>query len=60
GGLPQTYTGYTRNTVWGNANLEEGGRSVNYKNEDPFIREEYARQLEKHGYESHMDSGLYA
>ncbi len=62
GGLPQTYSGYggrSRNNTWGNANIEDGGRSINYKNEDPFIRAEYERMLSKHGLNSQMSPALY-
>src|SRR5215469_12917795 len=35
--------------VGGHVNIEEGGRSVEYRDEDPFLREEYERMLATDG-----------
>jgi hypothetical protein len=43
----------------GNIALEEGGRTITYRNEDPFIREEYRRRLEAEGVEFQMPEWVY-
>ncbi len=45
--------------TWLNADIEEGGRSISYRSEDPFIRQEYERVLAEHGIESQMPEDLY-
>jgi mannose-6-phosphate isomerase-like protein (cupin superfamily) len=42
-----------------NAPMEAGGQTINYPNEDPFIRQEYARRLAKVGVEMNMPERLY-
>ncbi|MFC1978281.1 cupin, partial [Chloroflexota bacterium] len=38
---------------------EEGGRSIHWRNEDPFIRKTYQERLEKEGVEFRMPEELY-
>jgi hypothetical protein len=46
--------------TWGNADIEDGGKSISYHTEDPFVRAEYQRRLASNGAESTMDPGLYS
>ena len=39
--------------------IEEGGRSIHYKDEDPHIRAEYKAALEREGAEFNMAESLY-
>jgi mannose-6-phosphate isomerase-like protein (cupin superfamily) len=64
GGVPGTWSqeyGRTNKTkVWTNANIEDGGNSISYRNEDPHIREEFERNLAGNGGTSIMSDDLYA
>jgi len=42
--------------VWG---IEEGGRTINYWMEDPYIRELFAKRLRENGVEPDMPERLY-
>lgn len=44
----------------GNLNIEEGGRSIGYSSEDPFIRSMFEEELSKVGKHSAMPDDLYA
>jgi mannose-6-phosphate isomerase-like protein (cupin superfamily) len=44
---------------WLNANLEDGGKSIGYHAEDPYIRGEYKRRLAEHGVEFQMPDSAY-
>lgn len=64
GGLPdRRYSNYTprpgTKEVHGNYDIEQGGRSIGYPQEDPFIREEFGRMLAKVGVSSTMPDSLY-
>jgi hypothetical protein len=64
GGLPDSQyhsaTGRRGNKVWTNADIEDGGKSIAYKNEDPHIREEYERILEENGVAFTMPPDVFA
>ena len=45
--------------ISGNLPLAEGGRSITYQLEDPYIREEYKRMLQKEGVEFQMPDWVY-
>ena len=45
--------------ISGNLPLEEGGRSITYHNEDPYIRAEYTRMLAKEGVSFQMPDWAY-
>jgi hypothetical protein len=45
--------------ISGNLPLEEGGRSITYRNEDPQIREEYKRMLATEGVSFQMPDWAY-
>lgn len=51
GGLPGSqYASFTgRGGKWGNADIEDGGKSISYRSEDPYVREEYVRVIGKEG-----------
>lgn len=53
------YGATNKSNVWTNADLEEGGKSISYRTEDPFVRQEFERMIESHGGKSTMDPGLY-
>lgn len=63
GGVPnlqyQDYAGRNRRRVWVNADLQDGGSSISYDTEDPFIREEYQRELAKTGVPFDMPREVY-
>jgi quercetin dioxygenase-like cupin family protein len=63
GGLPDShyaeYGGRNSTNVWTNADIEQGGRSISYRTEDPFIREEYQRVLAAEGVQMQMAAELY-
>lgn len=63
GGVPGTWSqeyGRTNKTkVWTNADIEDGGNSIGYRNEDPHIREEFERNLAANGGRSIMTDDLY-
>lgn len=64
GGLPdRRYSTYTprpgQPSVHGNFDLEKGGRSIGYAQEDPRIREEYKKALAEDGVEFNMPESLY-
>jgi hypothetical protein len=42
-----------------NAAMEDGGNTISYRDEDPFIRQEYARRLARVGVEMNMPESLY-
>lgn len=46
-------------TGWLNANLEDGGRSIGYHSEDPFIRDEYRRRLADERVDFKMPDDVY-
>ncbi|MBV8085631.1 MAG: hypothetical protein JO247_12540, partial [Chloroflexi bacterium] len=39
--------------------IQEGGRSILYKDEDPYIREYYAERLKKVGQQLTMPENVY-
>ena len=43
-----------------NLNIQEGGKSISYGDEDPHIRTEYEGELEKEGVEFRMPASAYA
>lgn len=43
-----------------NLDVEDGGGSVAYANEDPFFRQEFEQQLARRGVTSKMDESLYS
>jgi hypothetical protein len=43
-----------------NLNIQEGGYSIGYGDEDPHIRTEYEGELEKEGVEFRMPASAYA
>ncbi len=43
-----------------NLDLQEGGQSIAYRDEDPHIRQEYETELEKEGVEFRMPAAVYA
>lgn len=45
--------------ISGNLPMEEGGRTITYAKEDPFVREEYRRMIEKEGVEFRMPDWVY-
>jgi mannose-6-phosphate isomerase-like protein (cupin superfamily) len=45
--------------VAGHVGMEEGGRSVEYRNEDPYFREEFERMLALDGLTSTMPDSFY-
>jgi hypothetical protein len=45
--------------VSGNLNIREGGHSIAYSEEDPFVRELYESELAKEGLHSDMAEELY-
>ena len=45
--------------IAGHVNIEEGGRSVEYRDEDPYFREEFERMLAPDGLESTMPPEIY-
>lgn len=62
GGVPdlqyQRY-GERGGKTWLNANIEEGGSSINYANEDPMVRSIFKSELEKKGVVFDMDPSVY-
>jgi len=48
-----------KTNTWTNADIEEGGRSVSYRSEDPYVRQEFERMITSNGGHSTMDSKLY-
>lgn len=63
GGLPGAqyaeFGGRTGTKVWTNADIEDGGRSISYRTEDPFVREEYERALKSVGANIAMPPEVY-
>lgn len=45
--------------VAGNADIEEGGRSISYRSEDPFIRKQFMEELKREGAEFTMPESVY-
>lgn len=45
--------------VWGNADMEEGGHSIPYWQEDPYIRQEYQEAIRAVGGEFRMPAALF-
>ncbi|HEX6513402.1 MAG TPA: hypothetical protein VF157_13945, partial [Chloroflexota bacterium] len=45
--------------ISGNADIEEGGHSIRYSEEDPYIREEYQEAMRREGGEFTMPASLY-
>jgi hypothetical protein len=54
GGRPGTFE-----TDEGSNDISEGGKSIPYDDEDPFIREEFATALGAAGVRSRMEEWLY-
>jgi mannose-6-phosphate isomerase-like protein (cupin superfamily) len=48
-----------KTNTWTNADIEEGGRSVSYRTEDPYVRQEFERMITGNGGHSTMDPQLY-
>ena len=44
------------NNIYG---IQEGGRSIHYRDEDPQVRKAYREALEREGVEFEMDESLY-
>ena len=40
-------------------NIQQGGRSIDYRDEDPYIRAEYEATLKREGLESRMPESIY-
>ncbi|MEX2598967.1 MAG: cupin domain-containing protein [Dehalococcoidia bacterium] len=63
GGTPEGVGAQTKRAgdedISGNIPLDEGGRSIPYNLEDPYIREEYKRMLDKGGVEFQMPEWVY-
>lgn len=63
GGLPgfhyAEFIGRKGTKVWTNADIEDGGKSISYRTEDPYIRQEYARVLAEEGRELAMPPEVY-
>ncbi len=63
GGPPGTQYaefGSTNKTkIWTNADIEEGGRSISYRREDPYVRQEFERMLASNGGKSTMEEEMY-
>lgn len=50
GGLPgRQYAAIGQGGKWTNADIEDGGKSVSYRSEDPYVREEYERVIAREG-----------
>ena len=45
--------------AWNIYGIEQGGRSINYKNEDPYVREYYFRRLREEGVEPDMPESQF-
>ncbi len=45
--------------VWMNADLEAGGNSISYRNEDPYVRKAFEQALRAQGGESAMPDEVY-
>lgn len=63
GGVPgfwsQEYGRTNKTKVWTNADIEDGGNTISYRNEDPHIRKEFEEQLTRNGGKSIMTDDLY-
>jgi len=63
GGVPGSwlapYGRTNKKKVWLNADLQEGGNSIPYRSEDPYIRQEFQRVLGANGGTSLMTDDLY-
>jgi len=44
----------------GNLNIKEGGSSIAYGEEDPFVRKMFASELAKEGLKSEMPESVYS
>jgi len=49
-----------KGATWLNADIEDGGRSISYRTEDPHVREEYARMLAEVGMKPEMPEDIYS
>jgi quercetin dioxygenase-like cupin family protein len=58
-GKPWLTHGPETERVWGNADMEEGGHSIPYWAEDPYIRQEYREAMEREGGEFTMADSLF-
>lgn len=47
------------NNTWTNADIEDGGRSISYRTEDPYVRQEFERMITSNGGHSTMSPDLY-
>jgi mannose-6-phosphate isomerase-like protein (cupin superfamily) len=64
GGAPgshysEFFSSQGRSTAWLNVDLEDGGRSISYRSEDPYVRAEYSRVLAASGLTSAMEAEIY-
>jgi mannose-6-phosphate isomerase-like protein (cupin superfamily) len=46
--------------AWNIYGIEQGGRSINYRNEDPYVRSHYVQRLREEGVEPDMPDELFA
>jgi mannose-6-phosphate isomerase-like protein (cupin superfamily) len=64
GGAPGSHysefsSGRGQSPAWLNVDVEDGGRSISYRSEDPYVREEYSRVLAASGLVSAMEATTY-
>jgi mannose-6-phosphate isomerase-like protein (cupin superfamily) len=60
GGAPGHQYAHLDGSKWINLDIEDGGGSVSYRSEDPYIRQEFHRMLAARGASSRMAPELYA
>ncbi len=60
GPTPLTYLGFDPESgAATNLNISQGGRAIGYAQEDPFIREQFQRELEAVGHSNTMPPSVY-